>query len=244
MNGSLESNRRLLSELKALLKDEAKPADVEWAVCPPFPYLSQVARDLEGSRIALGAQDACEQDSGAYTGEVSALMLKDVGCRYVIVGHSERRTLYGATDERVVAKVAAVLRAGLTPIVCAGESLAERERGETEALIARQLDVLTRAHDGAAISRCVLAYEPLWAIGTGRTATPQQAQEVHRFMRQRLAARYPESASVPILYGGSVKAANAAELFSMPDVDGGLIGGASLQAAEFAAICRAAATRA
>jgi triosephosphate isomerase len=239
MNGSLEANRRLLQGLEAGLK---ALEGVECAVCPPFPYLAQAAGELQGSAIALGAQDLSEHDSGAHTGEVSGPMLRELGCRYVIVGHSERRTLCGETDERVAAKLGAALRNGLIPIACVGESLEQRERGETEAVISRQLDALIAAHGVAALGRSVLAYEPIWAIGTGRTASPEQAQAVHRFVRERVAARDRAVAeALPVLYGGSVKAANAAELFAMPDVDGGLVGGASLAAEEFAAICRAAA---
>jgi len=196
-------------------------------VCVPFPYLEQVAGRLRGSAIAWGAQNASEHAQGAYTGEVSAPMLREFGCRYVIVGHSERRQLYGEGDAQVAAKFAAAQGAGLTPILCVGETLQEREAGRSEAVVARQLDeVLKRT----AFDDAVLAYEPVWAIGTGRTATPEQAQQVHAFLRKRV------SSGTRILYGGSVKAQNAAAIFAMPDVDGGLIGGASLVAEEFAAI--------
>lgn len=212
------------------------------AVCPPFVYLSEVARLLQDSVIALGAQGVCEQQGeGAYTGEVSGAMLRDVGCRYVIVGHSERRTIYGEDDQRVAEKFFAARAAGLIPILCLGEQLRERERDETETVIARQLDVVLLRKDGvAALREAVIAYEPVWAIGTGRTATPEQAQQVHAFIRARIAARdQAAAAKVQILYGGSVKPGNAAELFAMADIDGGLIGGASLDAEQFLAICRA-----
>ena len=237
MNGSLRANMGLLDALKAGLK---KSENLEYAVCAPFPYLAQVSAVLSGSAIAWGAQNISEHDAGAYTGEVSGAMLKEFGCRFVIVGHSERRSLHGEADERVAAKFAAAQRAGLTPILCVGETLEQRERGETESVVGRQLDAVVGAAGAAAISKAVLAYEPVWAIGTGRNATPQQAQEVHAFARARLAARDKALAGLTILYGGSVKPGNAKELFAMPDIDGGLIGGASLVAEDFAAICAAA----
>jgi len=238
MNGSLRANIGLLEALKAGLK---KSENLEYAVCTPFPYLAQVSAALAGSAIAWGAQDLCEHDSGAYTGEVSGPMLKEFGCRFAIVGHSERRALYGEDDARVAAKFMAAQRAGLTPILCVGETLEQRERGETESVVGRQLDAVVGAAGVAALADAVLAYEPVWAIGTGRNATPQQAQEVHAFARARLAAHDRALAgNLTILYGGSVKAANAAELFAMPDIDGGLIGGASLVADDFIAICAAA----
>jgi triosephosphate isomerase len=228
MHGNRASN---LALLEAVLAGIGGLRGVECAVCVPFPYLGEVAGRLRGTPIAWGAQTVSEHAQGAYTGEVSAAMLAEFGCRYVLVGHSERRQLYGETDAAVAAKFAAALASGLTPVLCVGETLAEREAGGTEQVVGRQLDaVLTRVKFGGA----VLAYEPVWAIGTGRTATPEQAQEVHRFLRKRL------SEQTRILYGGSVKAANAAEIFAMPDVDGGLIGGASLVAADFLAIARAA----
>jgi triosephosphate isomerase len=200
----------------------------------PFAYLEQVAGRLRGTALAWGAQNVSEHAQGAYTGEVSAAMLREFDCRYVIVGHSERRQLYGEGDAQVAAKFVAARAAGLTPILCVGETLAEREAGRTEVVAARQLDeVLNRAP----FDDAVLAYEPVWAIGTGRTATPQQAQDVHAFLRKRV------SNATRILYGGSVKAQNAAAIFAMPEVDGGLIGGASLVAQEFLAIARAAAVR-
>ena len=226
MHGSRASNRALLG---SILKGRVHGA--ECAVCVPFPYLAEVAEQLRGSEVAWGAQNVSEHAQGAYTGEVSAAMLLEFGCRYVIVGHSERRQLYGETDAQVAAKFAAARKSGLTPILCVGEMLAEREAGRTEEVVARQLDcVLEKNPFGDA----VLAYEPVWAIGTGRNATPEQAQDVHAFLRKRI------SAGNRILYGGSVKAQNAAAIFAMPDVDGGLIGGASLVADDFLAILKAA----
>ena len=231
MHGSRASNEALLG---ALLREISVSRSVECAVCVPFPYLEQVAGRLRGTALAWGAQNVSEHAQGAYTGEVSASMLREFDCRYVIVGHSERRQLYGEGDAQVAAKFAAARAAGLTPILCVGETLAEREAGRTEAVAARQLDeVLKRAP----FDDAVLAYEPGWAIGTGRTATPQQAQDVQDFLRKRV------SNATRILYGGSVKAQNAAAIFAMPEVDGGLIGGASLVAQEFLAIARAAAVR-
>jgi triosephosphate isomerase len=196
---------------------------------------------LRGSGIEWGAQDVCQFDEGAYTGAVSAAMVADFGCRYAIVGHSERRALFGDTDEIVARKFAAAIRVGLMPILCVGESLSERESGTTETVVARQLDAVVTHVGVAPLARAVIAYEPVWAIGTGRTATPEQAQAVHAFIRRTLAhADDRIAAALPILDGGSVKAANAAQLFSGPDIDGGLIGGASLNAAEFIAICRCA----
>lgn len=223
MHGSRESNRALLDAIVA--------ADVACAVCVPFPYLAQTAERLRGTKVAWGAQTLSEHAQGAFTGEVSAAMLGEFGCRYVLVGHSERRHLYGETDAQVAAKFTAARAAGITPILCVGETLQERDGARTQEVVARQIDaVLARGGIGEA----VVAYEPVWAIGTGRTATPEQAQEVHGFLRRRL------SAQTRILYGGSVKPDNAASIFAMPDVDGGLIGGASLVARDFIAICRAA----
>jgi triosephosphate isomerase len=227
MNGGLEANAALLVALLAGWKPQSGR---RLAVCPPFPYLGQARDALVGSPIAWGAQDCSAHASGAYTGEVAVGMLAEFGCTYVLVGHSERRQLHGETDAQVAAKARAVLGAGLTPIVCVGETLAERDAGATEAVVARQFDAVATLL-GADLPLAVLAYEPVWAIGTGRTATPEQAQEVHGFLRRRLAAAGAEG--VAILYGGSVKAANAGALFAMPDVDGGLVGGASLDAKEF-----------
>ncbi len=238
MHGSLVANARLLEALKAGLK---QAEGLDYAVCAPFPYLAQVSLALSGSQIAWGAQNVSEHDVGAYTGEVSGAMLKEFGCRFAIVGHSERRGLFGEDDKTVAAKFKAVQRAGLTPILCVGETLQQRERGETESVVKRQLDAALDAARVAALANAVLAYEPVWAIGTGRNATPQQAQDVHAFIRARLAARDKKLAEgLTILYGGSVKPGNAGELFAMPDVDGGLIGGASLVAEDFIAICAAA----
>jgi triosephosphate isomerase len=220
MHGSRGSIAALLDELV-----KANPSHS--AVCAPFPYLGQVAERLRGSRIAWGAQNASEHAQGAYTGEVSAAMLAEFGCRYVIVGHSERRQIYRETDAQVAAKFAAVKAAGMKPILCVGETLEEREADRTEEVVGRQLAAVKFAD-------AVLAYEPVWAIGTGRNATPEQAQAVHAFLRQRVPA------DTPILYGGSVKAQNAAAIFAMPDVDGGLIGGASLVAKDFLDIVKAA----
>jgi triosephosphate isomerase len=206
------------------------------AVCVPYPYLQQAQTALTGSPIAWGAQDVSEHGSGAYTGEVSAAMLSEFGCRYAIVGHSERRQYYGDTDGVVAAKAAAALAAGLVPIACVGETLAERDAGATDAVVMRQLDAVL-ARVGRDAVKMVIAYEPVWAIGTGRTATPDQAQAVHALLRARLGGA--GASDVPLLYGGSVKADNAAALFAMADIDGGLIGGASLKAAEFLAVARA-----
>jgi triosephosphate isomerase len=238
MHGSLVANARLLDALKAGLK---QAEGLGYAVCAPFPHLAQVSEALSGSPIAWGGQNVSEHDSGAYTGEVSGAMLKEFGCRFAIVGHSERRGLYGEGDKTVAAKFSAAQRAGLTPILCVGETLQERERGETESVVGRQLDAVLDAAGVAALANAVLAYEPVWAIGTGRNATPQQAQDVHAFIRSRVGARDKRPAeNLTILYGGSVKPGNARELFAMPDVDGGLIGGASLVAEDFIAICAAA----
>ena len=239
MHGSRAANAPLLDAVKA---GAGRAAGVSIAVCVPFPYLQETAVALAGTAIAWGGQTLSEHEAGAYTGEVSGGMLRDFGCTYVIVGHSERRALYGEDDGRVAAKFAAARRAGLTPILCVGETLAERERGSTEAVVARQLAAVIDAGGAGALAGAVVAYEPVWAIGTGRTATPEQAQAVHAFIRARVAASDRAiAASLPILYGGSVKAGNAAELFAQADVDGGLIGGASLIAADFVAICVAAA---
>jgi triosephosphate isomerase len=238
MHGSLAANAALLGALKAGLK----PFDrVGYAVCAPFPYLGQVSSALAGTAVAWGAQDVSEHDSGAYTGEVSGAMLRDFGCRFAIVGHSERRKLHGEDDRTVAAKFSSARRAGLTPIVCVGETLEERERGETESVVGRQLDAVLAVAGTNGLGDAVIAYEPVWAIGTGRNATPQQAQGVHAFVRRRIAASDKAIAdSVSILYGGSVKPGNAQELFAMSDVDGGLIGGASIVAEDFIAICSAA----
>lgn len=237
MNGSKASTRALIEAIKRGIGD----VKAEVAICPPAVYLTEAEALLRGTRMALGAQNLCSESAGAYTGEIAASMLVDVGCRYVIIGHSERRTYYGEDDAGVAQKFRQALQAKLTPILCVGEYLEERERGATEAVIARQLDAVLDAAGVEAFAQAVLAYEPVWAIGTGKTATPQQAQAVHAFIRQRIAARNGTIAQrLRILYGGSVKSANARQLFEMPDIDGGLIGGASLDADEFLTICRAA----
>jgi triosephosphate isomerase len=238
MNGNLASSRALL---KAIVPPLAALDRTQFAVCVPYPYLAAAGEALRGSNVALGAQDLCQFDDGAYTGGVSGAMLADCGCRYTLVGHSERRSVFGESDEVVALKYGQALKHGLTPILCLGETLAEREGGVTEAVVGRQLDAVVRRFGLASLAKAVIAYEPVWAIGTGRTATPQQAEEVHAFIRGRVAAGDRGLADgLTILYGGSVKAGNAAQLFGMPDVDGGLIGGASLVADEFLAICRAA----
>jgi triosephosphate isomerase len=235
MNGNRLANAELIAGL-----DEAGPFSADVAVCPPFPYIGDVALSLQGKRIAWGAQDCSAHESGAYTGEVSAAMLAEFGCKYVIVGHSERRAHHGESDQLVADKAKQALAHHLIPIVCVGETLAERDADQTAAVVKRQMSAVihTLAH---CISQIVVAYEPVWAIGTGKTATPEQAQAVHALLRTQLHAATPKSDEMQILYGGSVKPDNAATLFSQPDIDGGLIGGASLKAADFAAICRAAA---
>ncbi len=238
MNGSLAANERLLDALKAGLKPVA---GLEFAVFAPFPYLAAISSLLSGSFIGWGAQDVSEHDVGAYTGEVSGSMLREFGCRYVLVGHSERRQLFGEVDMQVAAKFAAAQRHGLIPILCVGETLEQRELGATEVVVGRQLDAVLDLTGIVALKNAVVAYEPVWAIGTGKNASPDQAQAVHAFIRERLALRSKEIAdAVTLLYGGSVKASNAAELFTQPDVDGGLIGGASLIADDFLAICKSA----
>ena len=238
LNGSLAANEALL---KALLREIPQQHPVACAVCVPSPYLAQAAGLLKGSGIAWGAQDVSRFDKGAYTGDVSGAMVAEFGARYAIVGHSERRTVFGDTDAVVVEKYAAARRAKLTPIFCVGETLEEREQGRTQAVLARQVDALIAKCGVAELDGGIVAYEPVWAIGTGKTATSAQAQEAHAFIRGRIAGEEREvAARLAILYGGSVKGANAAELFAMPDVDGGLIGGASLVAEEFVAIWRAA----
>jgi triosephosphate isomerase len=235
MNGDLRQNDALLADLRAGWPAQATR---EIAVCVPFPYLWQAQAALSGSAIRWGAQNVNEHAHGAHTGEVAAGMVAEFGCRYVIVGHSERRTLYGETDEMVAAKSSATLEAGMTPIVCVGESWAERESGAGEAVVMRQLDAVV-SRIGRRIAETVIAYEPLWAIGTGRSATPDQAQAVHGVLRERLRKHEAAAENVPLLYGGSVKAGNAKALFACADIDGGLIGGASLNVDEFLAIAGA-----
>lgn len=236
MNGSRASSAAWLEAFAP--RRRAYACDV--VVCAPAVYLAALGAAAAGSGIDIGAQDVSERDPGAYTGDIAAAMLIDVGCRWVIVGHSERRQLHGESDGTVAAKAEAALKAGLRPIICVGETLAEREAGSTQAVVGRQLDAVLDCIGAVALARGALAYEPVWAIGTGRTATPAQAQEVHFELRARIAARDPtSSAALRILYGGSVKSANAVELFAQADIDGGLIGGASLVADDFAAICAA-----
>jgi triosephosphate isomerase len=234
MHGSRPANAELLAGLLA-----GRPYMAEVAVCVPFPYLGETAATLAASELRWGAQDCSAQEQGAFTGEVSAAMLAEFGCRYAIVGHSERRALHAESDALVADKAKAALARGVTPIVCVGETLAERDAGATEAVVKRQLSAVIHllAHCAGEI---VVAYEPVWAIGTGRTATPEQAQHVHQVLRAKLQAATGHGERMKILYGGSVKPDNAATLFAMPDIDGGLIGGASLKAADFVAICRAA----
>jgi triosephosphate isomerase len=238
MHGSREQNAALV---RALI-DQAEVSDkAGMLLCPPSVYLADVGRMLNGSGIVLGGQNCSTEASGAYTGEIAPEMLADVGCSFVIVGHSERRELYGEDDTTVARKFLAAQRAGLVPVLCVGETLDEREQGVTSAVIERQLAAVLGLTDIEAFSRCVLAYEPVWAIGTGRTASPEQAQEVHAFIRGLLRERNATIAdSIQVLYGGSMKASNAAQLLAMPDVDGGLVGGASLQADEFLKIFEAA----
>ena len=234
MHGSLAVNAELLAGIRA-----AEPFLCDSAVCVPFPYLSACVLALQGSHVALGAQDCSVHEQGAYTGEVSAAMLADVGCRYVIVGHSERRAYHGETDQQVADKAKIALARNLVPIVCVGETLAEREQGQTDAVVKRQMSAVIHTL-GHCISQVVVAYEPVWAIGTGKTATPEQAQAVHALLRAQLHAASEHSAGMKLLYGGSVKPDNAASLFAQPDIDGALVGGAALKAADFVAICRAA----
>ncbi|MDD2775383.1 MAG: triose-phosphate isomerase [Gallionella sp.] len=237
MHGSLAQNSELLIAVRSGMD---LIGGVDCAVCVPFPYLAQAQQALAGSRVKLGAQDVHQLDKGAYTGEVSVSMLKDFGCQYVIVGHSERRAYFGESSILVAEKFVAAKNAGLTPILCVGETLEQRESGVTEAVIAEQLDAVIKLAGVASLQGAVVAYEPVWAIGTGKTASSAQAQAVHAFIRQRVAADDAQIASeLVILYGGSVKANNAVELLAMPDIDGGLIGGAALVAEEFLAICRA-----
>lgn len=239
MHGSLAANLGLLHALKqgaSVIKARGNRA----AVCVPYPYLYQARSVLGGTQVSWGAQDVSEFRVGAYTGEVSADMLSEFGCRYVLVGHSERRALFDDTDAVVAAKASAALRAKLTPVVCVGETLAEREAGITGDVVLRQLDAVIATCGIKGIASCVVAYEPVWAIGTGRTATPGQAQEVHAMIRERVASLCVQTAQdLTILYGGSVKPESAAGLFAQSDIDGGLIGGASLVASDFLAICAA-----
>ncbi|WP_343741121.1 triose-phosphate isomerase [Herbaspirillum huttiense] len=238
MNGSLAANAALVAGIK-----EGLPADAcDVAVCVPAPYLAQVQGAVAGSAVALGAQDMSAHASGAFTGEVSAAMLQEFGVQYVILGHSERRAYHGESDAAVAAKTVAALKAGLVPVVCVGETLEQREAGQTNEIVGGQLDVVLAALSVEEAARIVVAYEPVWAIGTGKTATPEMAQEVHAMLRARLGAKSAEAAAkVRVLYGGSMKPDNAGQLLAMVDIDGGLIGGAALKAADFLAIIKAAA---
>lgn len=238
MHGSLVANQKLLA---SVVSGAETLASVDAAVFVPFPYLAQAQSSLAASSLAWGAQNLSEHGQGAFTGEVSAAMLADFGCRYVIVGHSERRSLFGDDDARVAAKVEAALRQGLQPVLCVGETLVQREAGETAVVVGAQLASVLERVGVAAFARVVVAYEPVWAIGTGRTASAAQAQEVHAGLRRQVELLDADvAAALRIVYGGSVKPDNAAELFAQPDIDGGLIGGASLVAEDFLAICRAA----
>ena len=239
MNGSSAANAELVAGIVAGVPEGG---GFSLLVCPPFPYLASVVAQAEGSAVKVGAQNVSEHEKGAFTGEVAPGMLSDLGCDYVIVGHSERRALYGETSAQVAAKFQAAQAAGVTPILCVGETLAEREAGTTEAVIDEQLDAVLNTAGVNALAGAVIAYEPVWAIGTGMTATPEQAQDVHAHIRGRLAEQSAEiAAGVQILYGGSMKGENAAGLLTQPDIDGGLIGGASLKAEDFLAIAKAAA---
>jgi triosephosphate isomerase len=238
MHGSRADNASLVRDLLDALRPEWS-ADV--LLCPPYVYLWETGRLIRDSDVTLGAQNLCAETQGAFTGEVSAAMLRDVGCRYVLVGHSERRQIFGETDALVARKFVAAQSHRLVPVLCVGETLDERESGRTHEVVSRQIDAVLGVSGIAALGSAVVAYEPVWAIGTGRNASPEQAQEVHGMIRGKLGTLDATiGASARILYGGSVKASNARDLFSMPDIDGGLVGGASLKADEFARICAAA----
>lgn len=238
MHGDLAGNKALLEGVLAGVK-ELGAAD--YGVCVPYPYMAQAQSMLQGSNVAWGAQNLSQHEKGAFTGAVAPGMLVDFGCRYVIIGHSERRALFHESNDIAAAKFDTAIKFGLTPIFCVGETLEERESGVTEQVVGRQLEVVLNHVGAQALAKAVIAYEPVWAIGTGKTATPEQAQAVHAFIRQRVSQLDAGVAQgLRILYGGSMKPGNAAELMGMPDIDGGLIGGASLVAEEFVAICRAA----
>jgi len=238
MNGSLESARDLLD---GVLRGIAEVKNADVAICPPYVFIPEAEKRLQGSAIAWGGQDLSTESAGAYTGEIAASMLRDFGCHYVIVGHSERRTYHAESDQTVAKKFAIARETGLVPILCVGETLEEREAGVTESVVARQLDAVVELVGIEALADGVVAYEPIWAIGTGRTATPEQAQEVHAFIRTRVAGQSKAVAEgLRLLYGGSMKPENARELIGKPDIDGGLIGGASLKAEDFLGICLAA----
>ena len=236
LNGSKQSIQELLSGILAGMSE----AKTDVAVCAPYIYIPQVQEILTGTEISYGSESISEHDAGAFTGEISGLMLKEFACEYAIVGHSERRTLFAEKDSDTANKFAAARKHGIKPILCIGELLEEREQGNTEAVVSRQLDAVLDLEGVSALADCVIAYEPVWAIGTGMTASPQQAQDVHAFIRNKISGMDSSVAEkVQILYGGSVNGGNADELFAMPDIDGGLIGGASLKAEDFLAICRA-----
>lgn len=238
MNGSLESITELMKGIKSGL---AEVSNADLAVCPPAIYLLRVSGLIDKDNIALGSQNICDQASGAFTGEIAPSMLKEAGCQYAIIGHSERRSLYGESDDLIAKRFAMAVKSGITPILCIGETLEERESGTTEDIVSRQLDAVVNTQGVEALGKSVIAYEPVWAIGTGKTATPQQAQDVHAYIRNKLSALNADVAEkVQILYGGSMNASNAQELLSQPDIDGGLIGGASLKAADFLAIGKSA----
>jgi len=239
MNGDSASNSELVAGILAGMPDNER---IKLLVCPPMPYLGSTAQQLAGSKLLLGAQTVSEHSAGAFTGETSISMLKDLGCEFVVVGHSERRSLFGESSAVVAAKFKAVVEGGLTPVLCVGESLEERAAEATEKVIDEQMRAVLDLVGAAGLANAIVAYEPVWAIGTGMTASPQQAQDVHKFIRQTIAAEDAVIAeAILILYGGSVKGDNAAGLFSMSDIDGGLIGGASLKADDFLAIASAAA---
>ena len=238
LNGSHAANAELLDGIVAGSK---AMESVDLLVCPPYPYVASVSKRLEGTGIAVGAQNVSEQPSGAFTGEVAASMLAECGCTHVLVGHSERRSIYGESSRQVAEKFAAAQSAGLIPVLCVGETLEEREAGQTESVVSEQLDAVIEQSGVQSLADAIVAYEPVWAIGTGMTATPEQAQDVHRFIRARIAEKDAGIAEgLRVLYGGSVKGSNAAGLFAMDDIDGGLIGGASLKSDDFLAIAEAA----
>ncbi len=238
MNGSLASINELMNGIKSGLSDVT---NADMAVCPPAVYIPAVRELIGDAHIGLGSQNVCDQASGAFTGELAASMLKEFDCQYAIIGHSERRSLYGESDELVARRFAMAVESGLIPLFCIGETLEERESGVTEDVVSRQIDAVINTQGVEAIAKCVIAYEPVWAIGTGKTASPEQAQAVHAYIRGKLAALNAEVAEkVQILYGGSMNAGNAAELLSQPDIDGGLIGGASLKPEDFLAIGKSA----
>lgn len=238
MNGSSESVKELMAGIK---EGMGSVNNAEVVVCPPAVYIPRVSGAVDGTSVKVGSQNICDQDSGAFTGEISGAMLKDVGCEYAIIGHSERRSLYGESDELIARRFASARRNGIKPIFCIGETLDERESGITNDVCARQIDAVIALEGVEALADGVIAYEPVWAIGTGKTATPEQAQEVHAFIRGKIAALNADVANgLRILYGGSMNPGNAAELMAQPDIDGGLIGGASLKADDFLSICKAA----